>query len=166
MENTENTQKKSGNTGLIVILLLAVLGLAGYVCYDKLMEKKDSKITECEKELKALKAEKNTTTKEETTETENTTTTTNDSKYTEKVYSKENGVITLFKSGKCVVTSNYEYTAKCSYSLDNNTLTITRQNTGIGDGSEKTYTYSVITEGNEEYIQLGSDKNERFKLLK
>lgn len=163
MENTENTQKKSGNTGLIVILLLAVLGLAGYVCYDKLMEKKDSKITECEKELKALKSEKNTTTKEETTETENTT---NDSKYTEKVYSKENSKIVLFKSGKCVVTSNYEYTAKCSYSLDNNTLTITRQNTGIGDGSEKTYTYSVITDGNEEYIQLGSDKNERFKLLK
>ena len=32
-------QKKKSNTGLIVFLIILVLGLAGYICYDKILNK-------------------------------------------------------------------------------------------------------------------------------
>lgn len=162
----ENVEKKCSNSVLVIILLILVIGLSGFVAYDKLLNKSDNKITKCEKELNALKNEKNTTTEEDTTKNESSTTEVDDTKYTEKMYSSENSKITLFKSGNCVVASGYEYTAKCKYYVENNILYITRQNAGIGDGSESTSTYNIIVDGNEEYIELSTNKNERLKLLK
>lgn len=168
----ENVEKKCSNSVLVIILLILVIGLSGFVAYDKLLNKSDNKITKCEKELNALKKEKNTTTKEnttteeDTTKNESSTTEVDDTKYTEKMYSSGNSKITLFKSGNCVVASGYEYTAKCKYYVENNILYITRQNAGIGDGSESTSTYNIIVDGNEEYIELSTNKNERLKLLK
>ena len=162
----EIVEKKCSNSVLVIILLILVIGLSGFVAYDKLLNKSDNKITKCEKELNALKKEKNTTTKEDTTKNESSTTEVDDTKYTEKMYSSGNSKITLFKSGNCVVASGYEYTAKCKYYVENNILYITRQNAGIGDGSESTSTYNIIVDGNEEYIELSTNKNERLKLLK
>ena len=44
-------QKKKGNVGLIVFLVILVLGLAGYICYDKFFSKEDSaKVEDKEKQ--------------------------------------------------------------------------------------------------------------------
>ena len=89
----ENVEKKCSNSVLVIILLILVIGLSGFVAYDKLLNKSDNKITKCEKELNALKKEKNTTTKEDTTKNESSTTEVDDTKYTEKMYSSGNSKI-------------------------------------------------------------------------
>lgn len=39
MEENKLKEKKKSNVGLIILLVLIVLGLAGYICYDKLYKK-------------------------------------------------------------------------------------------------------------------------------
>lgn len=53
LENTEIKSCKKSNKGLIVILILIILGLGGYICYDKLIMKEDSsKVVENKEEDK------------------------------------------------------------------------------------------------------------------
>ena len=159
-------EKKKGNIGLIIlviILLIACIGMGSFIFINK------DKIT---KEAKSDTVEANNkidnTAKEEEIEEETTTsnTATEENSYIEKVYSMNNETIVLFKSGNCVVKSNLEYTAHCKYTIDNNVITMTRHITGPNDGSEKTFTYNIIEETYDEYIELSTDKNQRYKLLK
>ena len=43
-----NEQKKKGNKGLIIFLILIILGMGGYITYDKVLKKEE--IKKCEKE--------------------------------------------------------------------------------------------------------------------
>lgn len=165
----ENTEKKGCNKVLVVILLLIIVGLAGFICYDKLV---NNKTTKCEKELKELKNKQNSSNKkkEEKAKDENKkedTTTSDDSKHAEKVYADGNGTtIVLFKSGNCIVAGTNEFTPDCTYYIENNKVLLTRSATGPSDGSKKTYTYSISVDGSEEYLQSDDNQNTRFKCLK
>ena len=120
------------------------------------------------------------TTEEETTEEEKTTTETkttedkvkceeavDNSSNVEKVYGWNEDSIILFKSGNCVVSNGSEYTATCKYTIENKTLTITRRETGPNNGSEKTYTYNITTDNNnDEYLELSTNKDTKYKLFK
>ena len=159
-------EKKKGNVGLIilvVILLIACIGMGAFIFIniDKIMVKTTTEATE-----KKNNQEVDKTDDVEDVE-EPTITPADDSKYTEKVYSMNNESIVLFKSGKCVVKNNLEYTAHCTYSIENNTVTITRRATGPNNGSESTYVYNIVQdEAQDEYIELSTDSSQRYKYLK
>ena len=111
----ENVEKKCSNSVLVIILLILVIGLSGFVAYDKLLNKSDNKITKCEKELNALKKEKNTTTKEDTTKNESSTTEVDDTKYTEKMYSSGNSKITVLLQVVMNILQNVNIMLKIIY---------------------------------------------------
>ncbi len=73
----------------------------------------------------------------------------------------------FFKSGNCVIKSGLEYTAHCKYYVENNIINITSTSTGTSRGDEHNSTYKIITNDiNEEYIELSTDSNKRYKYLK
>lgn len=52
-QNTEIKNSKKSNKGLVIILILIILGLGGYICYDKIIMKEDSnKVVDKEEENK------------------------------------------------------------------------------------------------------------------
>lgn len=174
-EKTTNEKKKHPvlMTAIIILLLFAFTGIgfavgSMYIVGDaKAGIVKNCKSTENASNEKTTKKE--TKTQEETTTQEDTSTNQSvedDNKYTERVYSSDDSSIVLFKSGKCVLKNKLEYTANCSYNIDNNTITITSHRTGPGDNTEYTSTYNTTTENNEEYIVLSTDNNKKYKLLK
>lgn len=165
-------EKKKGNGGLIVLVVISLLLCIGMGCFifinkEKLTAKENTEVSE-EKDNKS-KNNNIKDSKEENIVQEDTTVnnvTENDNNYTEKVYSWNGSTIVLFKSGKCVVTSGQEYTAHCNYNLDNNSINITRYKTGPSAGIETTYTYNITLENGEEYIVSSTNNDDRYKLLK
>ena len=75
-ENNVEVKKKKSNTGLIimiVVLTIAVLGLTGYICYDKLIvDKEEAKEINTDKKDDKTQTTKEETTKEETKKEETT----------------------------------------------------------------------------------------------
>ena len=165
-------EKKKGNGGLIILIVILLLVCVGMGCFifinkDKLMAKETTEVSESkdnESENNNIKDSKEESTTQEDTTANNVTE--NNNNYTEKVYSWNGSTIVLFKNGKCVVTSGQEYTAHCNYNIDNNSINITRRKTGPNNGTETTYTYNIVSEGNEEYIVSSTNNNDRYKLLK
>ena len=171
----ENEKKKGkGSVVVIIILLLIIIGLCGFICYDKFLSnnsKVDTEVDnkESKKEVEKEEEEKETDTDKKEIAEEATAEDTNG--YVEKVYSwSENNTtrtIVLFKSGSCVRISNYEATANCTYKIDNNKIILSSTKTGPNRGDLYTYTYTkTIDENNEEYIKNDEDQNEILKSLK
>ena len=171
-EETEKTKAK--NNGLLVtclvIVLMSACAVGGWLVGSaNIAINHKSDCVKSEKSSSTNEAEKTTkeTTEETTTENQKDCGPTENNNNVEKVYGWNKESITLFKSGNCVVVDEYEYTASCKYTLENNTLTITRKNAGAGDGSEKTYTYNITTDNNnEEYIVLSTNAEKKYKLFK
>ena len=180
-EIIEKEAKKSNSLLItcLVIVLMGVCSVGGFLIGStKIVTKYNNHL---EKSMKEANTEKETT-KEETTEKEtvkeeikDTTnckeekaeeTTIDNSNTVEKVYGWYNDTITLFKSGKCVVTKGSEYTNACKYTINNNTLTMTRRETGPNNGTETTYIYNITTDSNNtEYLELSTNKETKYKLF-
>ncbi len=158
--------KKKENIGLIilvVILLIACIGMGAFIFVnkDKLIVKTSKEETEKAKNQEIDKQD------EEDVE-EPTVAPVDDSKFTEKVYGSENHTIILFKSGKCVLKSGSEYSTHCTYSIENNTITLISFSPGASSGIEDTYIYNIIQDetNNEEYIELSTDPRQRHKYFR
>ncbi len=167
----ENEKKKGkGSLVVIIILLLIIIGLCGFICYDKFLSN-NSKV-DAEVDNKETKKEVETDTDTDKEETEEATTVEEDTNgYVEKVYSwSENNTtrtIVLFKSGSCVSTSNYEYTAHCTYKIDNNKLILTTTKAGISRGEEYVINYLIThDESNQEIIKQEDHPEIVLKYLK
>ena len=178
IEKAENVEKK--NNGLLVtclvIVLMAVCSAGGFLIgtaktvtkYNNNLEKNITE-SKTEKETEKEETTEKETIKEDTTnckEEKTEETTIDNSNTVEKVYGWYDNTITLFKSGKCVVTKGSEYTNACKYTINNNTLTMTSRETGPNNGTETTYTYNITTDSNNtEYLELSTNKETKYKLF-
>ena len=190
MESKNELQtNKKGNASIVVIiiLILLVLALSGYICYDKFLSKEDNtKVTnndsnEKEDNTKVTNNDSNaketdvTTNEDNNTVAENNVTTNEENdtkKYVNKVYANANtkNYIVLFNDGKCVITSNMNYTAKCNYYIEDNKIYLTRSNVGASRYDNKTNeVYKIFNdENNNENIinENSTDENSALKYLK
>ena len=166
-------EKKKGNGGLIILIVILLLVCVGMGCFifinkDKLMAKETTEVSESkdnESENNNIKDSKEESTTQEDTIVSNETA--NDNRYTEKVYSMDNNSFIFFKSGNCVIKSNLEYTAHCKYYIENNVIHITSRSTGTSRGDEHDSAYNIVVDNNnDEYIELSTNNNKRYKYLK
>lgn len=165
-------EKKKVNVGLIILMVILLIACIGMGCFifinkDKLIEKENAEVAENMNKESEAKSDNN---KEENTKEETVTNNISiedDGKYIEKVYSMNNDSFIFFKSGNCVITSGLEYTAHCKYYVENNTINITSRSTGTSRGDEHNSIYKIVTDdNNDEYIELSTDSNKRYKYLK
>ena len=159
-------EKKKGNAGLIiciVILLLICVGMGTYIFInkDKLIakEKAETTVKNDDKDVVEEVSEK-TVDAEETTDID-------DSKYTDSVYGLNGSTIVLFKTGKCVMADTSHYTAHCRYYIEDKIVNITRTSLAPGNGTEVEDMYTMTTDNNGiEYIESSTNKDLKYKLLK
>ena len=168
----ENEKKKGkGSVVVIIILLLIIIGLCGFICYDKFLSNNSKVDAEVENKETKKEVEKETYTDKDEVEGVEEATTEDTNGYVEKVYSwSENNTtrtIVLFKSGSCVSTSNYEYTAHCKYKIENNKLILTTHKAGINRGEEYVINYLITQdESNQEIIKQEDNPEIILKYLK
>ena len=167
----EEKKKGKGSVVVIIILLLIIIGLCGFIYYDKFLSNNSKVDAEVDNKETKKEVEKETDTDKEEVEIEEEATAEDTNGYVEKVYSwSENGntrTIVLFKSGSCVSTSNYEYTAKCRYKIENNKIIITSTRAGISRGEEYVINYLITyDESNQEIIKQEDHPEIVLKYLK
>ena len=168
-------EKKVKVNIIIIVLLLITIGLAGYICYDKLLNKKDNlnDVSNCETAVNIDENNKdevsNSEKKNETNIKEDEVITNN---YVNKVYGNANiyKTIILFSTGNCVYTSYYNYASKCNYIIEGDKIFITHTHIGTSrDNNLENEVYLVYNdENNQEYIisENDNDRNNALKYLK
>lgn len=150
----ENQKKGTGKTVIIVVLILLVLGLGGYITYDKILNKNETK--QLEENVKKLNSEitvlKDENTKCIVQKQENTEPSQTNNKYINAVYYgySENAAnnyypkefLTLFSDGTFTMIFVDSEGCKGTYEINNDKITIHRDGSSMTMAEDSTYDIS------------------------